>query len=38
MVIGVITMKMTFPRWPAVSAAQGPSHGLSHETTAMAIK
>lgn len=38
-VITVITMKRTFPR-PAspVSTAQGPSHGLSHETTAMAIK
>lgn len=36
--ITVIIMRTTFPRRLTVSAAQGPSHGLSHETTAMAIK
>lgn len=38
LVIGVITQEATFPRWLTVSTAQGQSHGLSHETTAMAIK
>lgn len=34
----VIIKKTTFPRWLTVGATQGPSHSLSHETTAMAIK
>lgn len=37
-VTSVIITKTTFPRRLTADAAQGPSHGLSHETTAMAIK
>lgn len=37
-VAGVILLMSAFPRRPTADAAQGPSHGLSHETTAMAIK
>lgn len=34
----VIITKMTFPHRLTVEPAQGTSHGISHETTAMAIK